>query len=85
MLFRLGVFGLLLSVCLSVIVVIAKLSGTISVPGYAATVLVVTFFGALNCLGLGVVGRYACRTYENTKTRPNFIVASHEHFGEGQA
>ena len=39
-------------------------------PGYSATILVVIFFGALNLLGLGVIGTYSWRAYENSKSRP---------------
>jgi glycosyltransferase involved in cell wall biosynthesis len=75
---RIGFFGLLISVFLSLVVLAARLSNMIPVPGYAATMLVVTFFGALNCFGLGVIGSYVFRTFENTKFRPNFIVANHD-------
>jgi len=57
----------------------------IPVPGYAATVLVVTFFGALNCFGLGMIGGYVWRTFENTKGRPNYIVATQERYGTVEA
>jgi hypothetical protein len=43
-------------------------------------VLAVVFFGALNCLGLGIIGGYVWRTFENSKQRPGFIVASHAVF-----
>jgi hypothetical protein len=75
---RIGLIGLLLSVFLSIAVLVAKLTGDIPVPGYAATVLVVTFFGALNCFGLGVIGGYVFRTFENSKFRPNYIVETHD-------
>lgn len=65
-----GVAGILFSAILGSIVILAKLLDLISVPGYAATILVVAFFGAVNILGLGIVGTYAWRTYENTKRRP---------------
>ncbi|MGH9387229.1 MAG: hypothetical protein ACRD2N_23410 [Vicinamibacterales bacterium] len=58
----------------------AKLSGRITVPGDAATVLAVTFFGGLNCAGLGIVGAYVWRTYENSMRRPQSIVATHDVF-----
>lgn len=70
-----GLVGVALSLALSLAVLIARISGEINVPGYAATVLTVTFFGGLNCFGLGVIGSYVWRTYENTKGRPNYIVA----------
>ena len=55
-LLRVGVLGLLASVIFGAVVVLAKLFGNIPVPGYAAIVLAVMFFGALNCFGLGVIG-----------------------------
>ena len=67
---RIGVIGCLLSVALGVLVLAGHLSGGITVPGYAATMLVVLFFGMLNLLGLGLVGTYAWRGYENSKLRP---------------
>ena len=77
---RIGFFGLVISIFLSLIVLLARLANTIPVPGYAATILVVTFFGALNCFGLGIIGSYVFRTFENSKFRPNFIVASHDEY-----
>jgi glycosyltransferase involved in cell wall biosynthesis len=65
-----GTAGLLVSVALGLIVLAAKLAGGLDVPGYAATILVVLFFGGINALGLGLVGSYAWRAYENTKRRP---------------
>lgn len=76
MLMSLGMFGLAASVTLSLVVLLFRLLGFIEVPGYTATVLVVVFFGALNSFGLGVIGSYVWRTFENTKRRANYIVAS---------
>ena len=71
-----GMLGILVSVCMALAVLAVKLSGAVNVPGYAATVLIVIFFGALNLLGLGIIGTYAWRTYENTKRRPSSLVMS---------
>lgn len=70
LLIRIGVIGCVLSVVLGTPVFAAQLMGHIAVPGYAATMLVVLFFGMLNMLGLGLVGMYAWRGYENSKMRP---------------
>lgn len=70
LLIRIGFVGCMLSVVLGVLVFAGHLSGRIAVPGYAATMLVVLFFGTLNLLGLGLVGTYAWRGYENSKRRP---------------
>ena len=80
LLIRIGLVGLLFSITAAPIILIAKLLGDVPVPGYAATVLTIMFFGALNCLGLGIVGSYVWRTFENTKLRPNFIVTSCQTF-----
>ena len=39
------------------------------------------FFGSLNLFGLGLVGSYAWRGYENTKARPVAIPMLAERFG----
>jgi glycosyltransferase involved in cell wall biosynthesis len=77
-----GTLGLVVSAVLAVVVLVARLSGLIAVSGYAATVLVILFFAALNTFGLGVVGSYVWRAFENTKNRPEAVVASSVSFGE---
>jgi len=77
---RIGVLGIIVSIALGIVVLGVKLFGNIPVPGYAATVLTVIFFGALNCFGLGVIGNYVWRTFDNTKFRPNYIVSSTRRF-----
>jgi len=76
------VIGLVWSAGFAVVIVILKLDGAVPVPGYAATVLTVSFFGALNCFGLGVIGNYVWRTFENTKFRPTHVVSSHKTFDQ---
>lgn len=78
-----GTLGLMASVGLGVVVLLARMVGDIAVPGYAATALTVLFFGGLNALGLGIVGTYAWRGFENTKRRPLAVVMSYEVFGSG--
>lgn len=80
LLIRIGGLGIAMSLVGATVVLLSKLTGAITVPGYAATVLLIIFFGALNCFGIGVIGSYAWRTLENTKRRPNYIVASHSVF-----
>lgn len=75
-----GVVGMLFSGVMAGAVVIAKLTGWLEVPGYAATILTIIFFGAMNLFGLGIIGTYAWRTYENTKRRPPAMVMSKSYF-----
>lgn len=71
---NLGIISLLSSFILALIIIIAKLSGSILVPGYAATVLIIMFFASLNSIGLAIIGNYTWRAYENTKKRPVSII-----------
>lgn len=82
-LLNLGFSGLFLSLGYSIFILYAKITNWIPVPGYATTVLLIAFFAGLNCLGLGIIGAYVWRTYENTKGRPEAILMSekkHEPF-----
>lgn len=84
-LMAIGTLSLVAAVALSALILAAKLSGLVAVPGYAGTMVTILFFGALNSLGLGVVGAYAWRTFENTKARPLSIIQSQEQFKERSA
>ncbi|WLH34068.1 glycosyltransferase family 2 protein [Pseudomonas sp. FP2196] len=81
LLIRIGAVGSALSALYGVSVVLAKLGGLIDVPGYAMTLFTITLLGSLNLLGLGVIGSYAWRTYENTKGRPLAIPMKVAEFG----
>jgi len=71
-----GLSGIALSLIFGAIVVVGRTTGQIEVPGYAATVLTVMFFGGLNAFGIGILGEYLWRTFENTKGRPGYVVFS---------
>src|SRR5262249_16182144 len=49
-----GIVGLLLGAAFGITVAALRLLGQIDVPGYAATIVAITFFGSLNMLGLGI-------------------------------
>lgn len=70
----LGIMGVLTSIAMGLVVLISRLTGAIAVPGYTATVIAIVFFAGLNMLGLGIIGSYVWRAYENTKARPLAVV-----------
>ena len=69
-----GSVGFVISVIFSIILLWARLTGRIQVPGYSPIVLTITFFGSINLVCLGIVGAYVWRVYENTKKRPGAVV-----------
>ena len=83
LLFGVGMLALAVAIVYGAIVLFARVTGLINEPGYAPTVLLISGFGALNALGLSVVGAYAWRAFENTKARPLAIVRRRFTFGEG--
>lgn len=73
-----GFFGLALSLILGAYVLVGKINGSITSPGFAATLITILFFGSINIFGLGLVGSYSWRGYENSKLRPNALVMFEE-------
>ena len=79
-LMRTGAFGAAAAALFGLAVAIGRMAGTITVPGYAMTAILIVFFSALNLLSLGIVGSYAWRAYENTKRRPLSVALRVERF-----
>lgn len=79
-LMRTGAFGAAAAAVFGLAVAIGRMTGTITVPGYAMTAILIVFFSALNLLSLGIVGSYAWRAYENTKRRPLSVALRVERF-----
>lgn len=71
-----GLICSLFSLSFGMLVLVAKLLGFIETSGYAATILLILFFQTVNLLGIGIVGTYSWRAYENSKHRPLSIVIS---------
>lgn len=80
LLIRTGIVGAAVSILFGAVALAGRLAGFIDVPGYTATIVTIVLLGSLNLLGLGIVGSYAWRTYENTKQRPLAVPISIESF-----
>jgi glycosyltransferase involved in cell wall biosynthesis len=75
-----GAVGSLLTVITSVVVLVARLTGAIDQTGYTPLMLVILLSTFALLFGLGIVGSYVWRTYENSKGRPGAVSMMHEHF-----
>ena len=52
-----------------------KLFTDLAIPGWTSYMLMGSFFGALNALGISILGEYVIRIYDQVRARPQFIVA----------
>ena len=57
-----------------------KLVTGLAIPGWTSTVGIASFFGALNALGIGILGEYVVRIYDQVRGRPAFIVSARTNF-----
>lgn len=70
----LGSFIALLSFCYGIYIVVRTVMLGVDVPGYASLLSLMLFFGGLQLIGLGVVGEYIGRIYDESKARPIYLV-----------
>ena len=76
-LFLMSVLGFtiaLLSFILGVWYLLQKISGINLTPGLTTTVLLISFFAGVQLLGLGLLGEYVGRIYDEVKKRPKYIL-----------
>ncbi len=77
-----GTVGFLL---LGVALMGARALNLVAVPGYTAIMVTILFSASLILLGLGIVGSYVWRAYENTKRRPLGLVRERTQFNDSAA
>ena len=68
-----GALSAIAAVIYLLVVVMQKLVWGIDVPGYATIIVLTLFFGSMNLFGIGIIGEYVGRTFEQSKNRPVYI------------
>ncbi|TFB91278.1 glycosyltransferase [Cryobacterium algoricola] len=76
-----GLVGMVVSLLAALVVLIAWLAGSITVPGYTALMFVLLLSTGSLLFALGIVGTYVWRAYENSKNRPSSVVMDQMDFG----
>ncbi len=78
--FPLAVFSLIGCTALAVFLGLSSFSlfcrvfTDLAVPGWTSHVLVASFFGAVNALGISILGEYVVRIYDQVRRRPMYLV-----------
>jgi polyisoprenyl-phosphate glycosyltransferase len=78
-----GVTGVLLSLLGTTIVFLAWAFGGAHVAGYTPLMLTLFMMSSITLSGLGILGSYIWRTYENSKRRPGAVPMFSETFNDG--
>ena len=53
---------------------------SMAVPGWTSEVLVASFFGAVNALGISILGEYVIRIYDQVRGRPMYLIERTHNF-----
>jgi glycosyltransferase involved in cell wall biosynthesis len=69
-----GYSALAVFVALSGFSLFCRLFTDLAVPGWASQVLIGSFFGAVNALGISMLGEYVARIYDQVRGRPLYLV-----------
>ena len=64
----------LISLVYALVLVISTLEHGIDVPGYASLIVAVLFLGGVQLIGIGILGEYIGRIFEESKRRPPYLV-----------
>ena len=70
----LGVVSTVLMVFVLFATLFASIMGWMVVPGYATIVILSALGHSVTIMGLGILGGYVHRSFENTKGRPRFVI-----------
>lgn len=76
----LGVFSLLISLCLALLLIILRINDVVTLPGYSSTLFILLMFSSVQILSIGVIGEYLGRTFLEAKNRSIYVVSSKNEF-----
>jgi undecaprenyl-phosphate 4-deoxy-4-formamido-L-arabinose transferase len=71
-----GVVAAFAGVVVAIIVLVGKLTGHITVPGWTSLVMIVLFLGGLNLLALGIVAEYVGAAVGMAMGKPLYLITS---------
>jgi glycosyltransferase involved in cell wall biosynthesis len=73
-LFWLGAGSLSVFSLISLLTLVGKISGAVQIPGYTMIILVILWGQSVLLFFLGIIGGYIVRTFENSTSRPNYVI-----------
>jgi dolichol-phosphate mannosyltransferase len=84
--FRLiGALSIGLSLLLMTYAICWKLFTTATIPSWTSQIVAIAFFGGINIFGIGIMGEYIARIYDELKSRPVYVVDRDVRTADGPA
>lgn len=83
--YSVAIVSLLVCLGLCTFTLYHKLFTGLAVPGWTSVTITSSFFGALNALGIAILGEYVIRIYDQVRARPMYIVARRVNFPRAAA
>ncbi len=72
--YTIGYMALSLFIGLSAAALYCRFVSGSAIPGWTSHILSASFFGALNALGISMLGEYVTRIYDQVRARPLFVI-----------
>lgn len=79
---NIGFLCVLISFGLLLYTIVVRLFGYPIETGWASIMVAISFFSGIQLLGLGIIGQYIARIYDESKNRPIYIVKEKINFDE---
>ncbi len=81
--YLIGIAALAIFLGLSAYSLYCRMFTTLAIPGWTSHILSASFFGALNALGISMLGEYVLRIYDQVRARPLYLVDRTVNVGNG--
>ena len=75
-----GIFVSFISIIYAIYLVIKTIVLGVEVPGYASIIVAILFLGGIQLIGLGILGEYLGRVFQEVKNRPLYLISSEKKF-----
>ena len=84
MFYTISAVSLFVSISFGTFTLYHKLVTGLAIPGWTSTIVIASFFGALNALGIGILGENVVRIHDQVRGRPTYIVARYTNAAEAE-
>jgi hypothetical protein len=69
-----GIIGSCLTLFLSALIVVLRLTSIVTIPGYSSTLLIILFSSSIQLFCMGILGEYIGKTLVEVKRRPIYLI-----------